>query len=1034
MSLRIVIVVLAAFVTVLVAAEPTPTSNQGPRLPDNDLLDSLDPNFPALSQVIALHKSGDIQGALSALTAFVRAREEPADFGQKARRDQNADTSQAKSVLNHHFVVVGIPHTFGQDIDWGFNPTTMPDSELDRDNEWTWQLNRHSDWVTLARSYQATGDERFAKEFDSQFSDWVAECPVPVDGVNQRPYSKWRTIEAGIRMSWTWPSVFTIFRKSPSVKDSTLISILKSMIEHGRYLYSYPTSGNWLTMEMNGLFHVGVLLPFVKESEDWRDFAAKRLLAELDTQVYPDGAQIELTPGYHNVALRSFLGPINIAGAYGYHLPNGYLANLERMFAYNMWVMRPDRDAPRWNDSWHVDVPGTLKKGFILFDHRKDFQWIVTNGREGTLPDHTSHFFPYPGQVVMRSGWGTDALFLGFEAGPFGYGHQHEDKLSIVIFAYGKELLIEGGSYAYDASKWRRYVLSSYAHNVVLVDGQGQVRRGLPRQQYVSTEPVDVAFHSNQQYDYARGAYYQGFGRKDQRPARHLREVVFLKKSGIFFVRDTLESLDGNSHSYQALFHLDAQNVNIDKDSGVVETQDADSANIRIVPLPGGELKTSVIRGQETPVVQGWLPRGHGIRGVRPIPTIVYERSSAEPVRFLTVLQPLRNSNQKRVSNITGQGEKILINFAGGESVDLSTMLLRSAKQIPKVIESSFAPPSELVDDFGTYKSLLTFQDGTPVKTAADWQKRRKEILAAWSSMMGSWPDLIEKPKVQYSEQTRRDNVTQHRITVEVAPDHQIVAGYLLVPDGDGPFPAVLVVYYDAETGAGLGKELRDFGYQLAKRGFVALSIGTPEFCSLNLPYKPLCKQSEEKPPLQPLSALAYVAANCHSALANMPNVDAERIGVIGHSYGGKWAMFASCLYEQFACAVWSDPGIVFDESRSNINYWEPWYLGYEPDRQRQRGIPSAANPRTGAYKELIFKGHDLHELHALMAPRPFLVSGGAEDTLKRWKALNHTLAVNMLLGYTNRVAMTNRKSHSPTPESNGQIYAFLEYYLKPKR
>ena len=126
----------------------------------------------------------------------------------------------------------------------------------------------------------------------------------------------------------------------------------------------------------------------------------------------------------------------------------------------------------------------------------------------------------------------------------------------------------------------------------------------------------------------------------------------------------------------------------------------------------------------------------------------------------------------------------------------------------------------------------------------------------------------------------------------------------------------MLVVYYDAETGVGLNeKELRDFGCQLAKRGFVVLSIGTPEFCSLKPPYKPLWETPEGQPQLQPLSALAYVAANCHTALANMPNVDPNRIGIVGHSYGGKWAMFASCLYEKFACAVWSDPGIVFDET-----------------------------------------------------------------------------------------------------------------------
>jgi len=338
------------------------------------------------------------------------------------------------------------------------------------------------------------------------------------------------------------------------------------------------------------------------------------------------------------------------------------------------------------------------------------------------------------------------------------------------------------------------------------------------------------------------------------------------------------------------------------------------------------------------------------------------------------------------------------VDFGQKAKRDPNAMLRRAAEQIPAEIESSFTPPPQFADDFGTYRSPLRFRDGAPVETPADWLRRRIEMLSAWRSMIGVWPPLIEKPKVQYLQRRHRDNFTEHRVSVEIAPNEQAVSGYLLVPDGEGPFPAILAVYYDAETGVGLGKELRDFGYQLSRRGFVTLSIGTPEFCSLEPPYKPLYEHSEAQPQLQPLSALAYVAANCYNALANLPKVDAERIGIVGHSYGGKWAMFASCLHERFACAVWSDPGIVFDESRPNINYWEPWYLGYEPSYQRQRGTPSDANPRTGAYKELVQKGHDLHELHALMAPRPFLVSGGAEDPPKRWKALNHTIAVNKLL------------------------------------
>jgi hypothetical protein len=142
--------------------------------------------------------------------------------------------------------------------------------------------------------------------------------------------------------------------------------------------------------------------------------------------------------------------------------------------------------------------------------------------------------------------------------------------------------------------------------------------------------------------------------------------------------------------------------------------------------------------------------------------------------------------------------------------------------------------------------------------------------------------------------------------------------------------------------------------------------------------------------------------------------------------------MFGSCFYEKFACAVWSDPGIVFDEARGSINYWEPWYLGLEAGRTRKPGLITADSPRTGPYVKLVEQGRNLHELHALMAPRPFLVSGGSEDFVSRWTALDHAIAVNDLLGTKNRVAMTNRPDHQPTEESNGQIYAFFEHFLKP--
>ncbi len=347
-----------------------------------------------------------------------------------------------------------------------------------------------------------------------------------------------------------------------------------------------------------------------------------------------------------------------------------------------------------------------------------------------------------------------------------------------------------------------------------------------------------------------------------------------------------------------------------------------------------------------------------------------------------------------------------------------------AASPPPPDIAPHFTPPAALASDLGGYKSPLAFNDGSKAQTAADWQKRRAEILADWHGIMGAWSAVIERPKIEVLESKQRENFTQKRIRLEIARG-QTGDGYLLIPEGKGPFPAVFVPYYDPETSVGLtDKPLRDFAYQLTKRGFVSLAIGSPGG-DARLPLL----AAEAK--CQPLSYLGYVSANAWSALASLPEVDAKRIGIVGHSYGGKWSMFGACLWEKYACGAWSDPGIVFDEARGSINYQEPWYLGFDPALTRKPGLVRADSPRTGAYKTLIERGHDLVEFQALMAPRPFLVSGGAEDPPKRWAGLNHLITVNKILGAENRVAMTNREKHDPNPESNEVIYRFFEWWLK---
>ena len=343
-------------------------------------------------------------------------------------------------------------------------------------------------------------------------------------------------------------------------------------------------------------------------------------------------------------------------------------------------------------------------------------------------------------------------------------------------------------------------------------------------------------------------------------------------------------------------------------------------------------------------------------------------------------------------------------------------------------IAAYFYPPKEYEYSFHGYRTPLQFYDGTLVNDKSDWNIRREEIRSRWMDMMGEWPELLKDQEFTIVGVEKLDSITRYKVRFYWTPT-ELTDGYLLIPDKEGKKPAVITVFYEPETAVGIeGKPDRDFAYQLAKRGFVTLSIGTAE-TTKNKTYS-IYYPDRENATLQPLSALAYASANAFEALSKVEDVDPDRIGIVGHSYGGKWAMFASCLYDKFAASAWIDPGIVFDETKgSGVNYWEPWYLGYYNPPWEKTWSQTEANAK-GLYPKLREEGYDLHELHALMAPRPFLVSGGSSDLIERWIPLNHSIAVNKMLGYTHRVAMSNRPQHSPDAQSNEIVYSFFEWFL----
>ncbi|MBQ0086505.1 MAG: alginate lyase family protein [Bacteroidales bacterium] len=631
----------------------------GTLLGDEDFFDTINLDTPGLETVKADIASGDIAKAKSEFVSYLRGREYRFDWNNA---DNSSDTgsydiTEVTNTVNN--LLMG--EQFGDTVIWTRNNTPL------EYEEWPWQLGRHQYWIGLGRAYKATGDEQYARAFVNQLKSWIDQSPLP-DYDAKIDYSRWRTIETGIRTLGSWPMAYLYFLQSPSFDDESVFLMMKSFYEHAIHLRKHHRTNNWLSMEMNGLMHIALLFPEFKEAAHWAEYAGTKIYQETEIQVYPDGAQVELAPGYHGATLSNFLGLYSIAKATGYEgLPKDFSQKLENMYGYYVKIMAPSGEMPAVNDSGWNDARAKLAQGLGLFPGRADFQYIATGGKEGTKPSFTSTWMPWAGWYMMRSGWGENDLYAHFEVGPYSPGHQHEDKLSLILYAYGKRLITEGGTYSYDTSDWRKYILSARAHNVSKVDGKYQNRHDYEPEADLeySREPMANRWVSNDDCDFGEGWYDEGFGDEAGRADRNVeqyRALTFIKDR-YWILFDIFTPKDGTSHQYDSYFHFNTDRYLMD---GNCVMSDDEGANIAIIPLRK-DAKVWVISGQTDPELQGWLPLwtedGYVYNPVA-TPTFSYNESGQSVSAY--ILYPMKAGGKNPVKSVHTKGDTIEVRFADG--------------------------------------------------------------------------------------------------------------------------------------------------------------------------------------------------------------------------------------------------------------------------------------------------------------------------------------------------------------------------------
>lgn len=358
-------------------------------------------------------------------------------------------------------------------------------------------------------------------------------------------------------------------------------------------------------------------------------------------------------------------------------------------------------------------------------------------------------------------------------------------------------------------------------------------------------------------------------------------------------------------------------------------------------------------------------------------------------------------------------------------------------------------------------KDLLVVRgdDGTlrPAKTPEDWALRRAHILLALQDVMGpvpeGWRDLPLDPQVH--EVVDLPSHVRKKVSFRAEPADRVTA-YLLVPKdppegsagrGDGGsagmgggasqtapsspapsprrLPAVLCLHQTTAIGkdepAGLGAN-PDLSYaaELAERGYVTLA---PDYWTFGDyrdkaydPYDQGYHSGTMKGIWNHVRSVDY--------LASLPEVDATRIGCIGHSLGGHNTLWLGAF----------EPRIRVFVSSSGFNsltaYAASSYGGGDLKNYAQlRYMPRVARVFGNDPARVPW---DYHEVLAALAPRPVFVSAplGDENFVVEGvrECVAAALPVYSFLGAPgNLVAVHPDAGHSFPKEVRQMAYAFID-------
>lgn len=430
---------------------------------------------------------------------------------------------------------------------------------LQGDIKLIWEPARFG-WVfALGRAYLLTGDERFPAAFWQRWEEFQRANPVNLS-------ANWESAqEVSLRLiALCWAA--RLFESSPHSSVERKARLAASLVDHARripptLIYARAQDNNHLISEAAGLYTAGVLLTRFPQAKRWKKLGWLWFNRAVQSQIEDDGEYIQHSTNYQRMVLQLALFVELLARRAGEYLPS---SSLERLGAATRWLLAHfDSISGRAANLGHNDGANPLPLAMAEYaDYRPLIQAasLVFLGRPalpaGAWDEYVQWLGLTAGAPVTKSRvnipWRIERLdeWASLRGRRYASRPAHADQLHVDLWYKGRNILLDAGSYAYNAAPpWDNGLMIAGVHNSLTVDGQDPMQRA---GRFLWLRWVQAQWDAAGTIPGERlMAYHDGFARLGWRCQRILQWLA----PGEWRVTDELIPLISHTGKQQAVLH-----------------------------------------------------------------------------------------------------------------------------------------------------------------------------------------------------------------------------------------------------------------------------------------------------------------------------------------------------------------------------------------------------------------------------------------------------------------------------------------------